>query len=150
MIIQLHDITVSAVDIQAAHAWAHESGIQPWSFDAEGVARLRKYNEHQRAANPHEGRFAHGPRGDYIPARIVPLDAAGNLHPADLDRLIHWLADHHHNGVKRVKLHAPRTRHHATVPVSFTLGALSAARAARMRTGAFIALGKQCAIMKPV
>ena len=135
---QLHEIEITQADITDTARWAYESGIQPWSFDPAAAARLRKYNELQSAQHPNDGRFA-GLRGFYVPAYAVPLDSAGNLLSADLDRLLAWLQGHHDTGkVNRVRLHAPRTGQNAEFPIAFLLGALTAARYARTSTGAFI------------
>lgn len=136
--VQLHNIPVTDADLADIDRWAHNSGIQPWSFDRVAAARLRKYNARQSAENPHHGRFA-GKRGAYVPCHLVPLDKAGNVADHDADRLIAWLQSHRAQKVKRVALTAPAhgpARHEFNL--EFLLGALTAARASRVRTGALL------------
>ena len=136
--LQLHEIEVTADDLAQIDQWAHNCGIQPWSFDRIAAARLRKFNARQSAENPHHGRYAHT-KGHYVPHYLVPLDRSGNVAAADLDRLITWLQAHRGQKVKRVALTAPAhgpARHELNL--EFLLGALTAARASRVNTGALL------------
>ena len=138
MTIQLHQIKVTDADLADIDQWAHNSGIQPWSFDRIAAARLRKYNARQSAENPHHGRYAHH-KGQYVPTYSVPLDRHGNVSDHDADRLIAWLQAHRAQKVKRVALVAPAhgpARHELNL--EFLLGALTAARASRVKAGALL------------
>lgn len=131
--LQLHEIEVTDADLAGIDRWAHNCGIQPWSFDRAAAARLRKFNAQQSAESPHYGRYAQQ-KGAYVPIYPVPLDRAGNVAAADLDRLIAWLQGHRAYKVKRVALVAPRHgSERAEFNLDFLLGALTAAKAARGR-----------------
>ena len=136
--LQLHEVEVTDADLAGIDRWAHNCGIQPWSFDRIAAARLRKFNARQSAENPHRGRYAQQ-KGAYVPIYLAPLDRSGNIVAADLDRLIAWLQGHRAYKVKRVALVAPRHGHErAEFNLDFLLGALTATKAARARADALL------------